>query len=55
MGKNVQQIFFLFFPEEGFDISYKLGDSLHEMLKPVLWEKYFKMSSPEIFTQPAKH
>ena len=33
------------------------GDNLHEMLKPVFWEKkkkYFKMSSAENFTQSAK-
>ena len=36
-------------------ISY--GDNLHEMSKPVFWEKkekYFKLSSAEIFTQSAK-
>ena len=35
-------------------VSY--GDNLHEMSKPVFWEKYekyFKMSA-EIFTQSAK-
>ena len=33
-----------------------LGDNLHEMLKPIFWnkKKYFKMSSAEIFTQGAK-
>ena len=33
---------------------YFIRDSLHEMSKPVFWEKikiYFKMSSAEIFTQ----
>ena len=32
-----------------------LGDNLHEMSKPVFWEKYFKMTSAESFTQRAKH
>ena len=35
-----------------------LGDSLHEMAKPVLWEKYlkcFKMLPSDIFTQHAEH
>ena len=27
------------------------GDYLHEMSKPVFWEKYFKMLSAENFTQ----
>ena len=34
-----------------------LGDNLHEMSYPVFWEKwekYFKMSSAENFTQSAK-
>ena len=34
------------------------GDNLHEMSKPIFWEKYekyFKMLSAEIFTQNAKH
>ena len=31
-----------------------IGDDLHEMLNPVFWEKYFKMSSAEIFIQSAK-
>ena len=31
-----------------------LGDNLHEMSDPIFWEKYFKMSSAEIFTQHAK-
>ena len=33
------------------------GDSLCEMTKPIFWEKYekyFKMSSANIFTQHAK-
>ena len=33
------------------------GENLHEMSNPVFWkklEKYFKMSSAEIFTQRAK-
>ena len=34
-------------------------DNLHEMPKPTFWkkkwEKYFKLSSAEIFTQHAKH
>ena len=30
------------------------GDSLHEMSSPVFWERYFKMSSAENFTQSAK-
>ena len=33
------------------------GDNLHEMSKSVFWEKlekYFKMSSAEIFTQSVK-
>ena len=33
------------------------GDNLHEMSKPVFWEKqekYFKMLSAENFTQRAK-
>ena len=32
------------------------GDSLHEMLDPVFWEKvkYFNMSSTENFTQSVK-
>ena len=35
-----------------------IGDSLHEMSKPVSWEKlekYFNMWSAENFTQSAKH
>ena len=28
-----------------------LRDNLHEMSNPVFWEKYFKMSSAENFTQ----
>ena len=31
-----------------------IGDNLHEMSKPVFWEKYFNMSSAENFTQHAK-
>ena len=31
------------------------GDNLHDMSKPVFWEKYFKMLTAEIFTQSAKH
>ena len=34
------------------------GDNLHEMLKSIFWkkkkEKYFNMSSAEIFTKSAK-
>ena len=30
-------------------------DNLHEMSNPVFWEKYYKTSSAEIFTQSAKH
>ena len=52
-------LIFLFFSQKtGFNILCKLsGDNLHEMLKPVFWEKkkkYFKMSSAENFTQSAK-
>ena len=32
-----------------FDISCKLGENLHEISKPIFWEKYFKMLSAEIF------
>ena len=35
-----------------------IGDSLHEMSKPVFWkksEKYFSMLTAENFTQSAKH
>ena len=37
--------------EEGFDISCKLslGDNLHEMSKPISWEKYFRLLSAESF------
>ena len=31
-----------------------LGDNLHEISKSVFWDKYFKISSAEIFTQHAK-
>ena len=34
-----------------------IGDNLHEMTKPVFWEKqekYFKLSSAENYTQNAK-
>ena len=31
-----------------------LGDNLHKMSSPFFWEKYFKMSSAENFTQSAK-
>ena len=52
---------FLFFPENRFwhfmqIVSY--GDNLHGMSNPVFWEKYekyFRLSSAEIFTQNAKH
>ena len=38
----------------------QIGDNLHEMSKPVFWEKkkkkkYLNMSSAEKFTQSAKH
>ena len=35
-----------------------MGDNLHEISNPVSWEKYekyFKMSSAESFTQSAEH
>ena len=53
-------IFFLFFPENRiwhFMQIVSLGDNLHEMSNSVFWEKYekyFKMSSAENFTQSAK-
>ena len=31
-----------------------LGDNLHEISKPIFWEKYFRLLSAEIFTQHAK-
>ena len=31
-----------------------LGDNFHEISKSVFWDKYFKISSAEIFTQHAK-
>ena len=31
------------------------GDKLHEMPKPVFWEKYFKMLSVETFAQHSEH
>ena len=40
------------------DNLHNLGDNLHKMSKPILWEieeKYFKILSAEIFTQSAKH
>ena len=46
-------IFFIFFPETGFDISCKLSH-LHEISKSVFWEKYFKLFSAENDTQSAK-
>ena len=30
------------------------GDNLHELSKPIFSEKYFKMSSAEVFTPQAK-
>ena len=30
------------------------GDNLHEMSYPVLWKKYFNMSSAESFTRSTK-
>ena len=45
-------IFFLFFFQKiRFDISYKLGDNLHEMSSLIFWEKYFKLASAENFAK----
>ena len=56
---NKLMIRLLFFPENRlwyFMQIVSLGDNLHEISKPILWEKkakYFKMSA-EMFTQNAK-
>ena len=31
-----------------------IGDTLHDMSKPIFWEKYFKMLSAKIFTKDAE-
>ena len=64
MGKNSANnkliIFFLFSQENRIQHSMQTvssGGSLHEMSNFIFWEKeekYFKMSSVEIFTQHAK-
>ena len=54
------KVFLFFFPENRFWHFMQIvshGDSLHEMSKPVFWEKwgnYFNMLSAENFTQSAK-
>ena len=54
-------IFFLFFLENRiwhFLQIVSIGDNLHEMLKPIFWEKlekYFDKLSTENFTQSTKH
>ena len=61
LGKNFSrkhfEIFFLRFPRKRFNVSN--GDDLHEMSKPVFWEKVRKtfqyVDSAETFTQTAKH
>ena len=58
---NKLMIFYLFFPENRIWYCMHIvstGDNLHEMPNPDFWEKldkYFIMSSPEIFTQSAEH
>ena len=38
---HIIEIFFLCFPEKGFDITCNL-ENLHEMSNPIFWEKYGK-------------
>ena len=45
------EIFFLFFPETGFDMSCKIvfnGDNLHEMSNPVFWKNVINLLSDEL-------
>ena len=49
-------IFFFFFFSREYALTFhaivSLGDNLHEMLKPIFWEKeekYFKMLSDKIY------
>ena len=52
--------YFQFFPENriwSFLQTVSIGENLYEMSNPVFWEKqekYFKISSDEMFTQGAK-
>ena len=56
--QQIDDIFLIFPRKQDLIFQANLGDSLHEMSNPVFWEKYekyFKMSYAENFTQSAKH